>query len=516
MIMSLAPFSIIVAIDSNGGIAREGQIPWSSTSDMKFFRDVTVGHGSNLIIMGRLTYESIPKEFRPLKKRTTIVVSREWLQEEHPEVTIARSFLDALSLAGGRLKSYGEIFVAGGESIYKEAVQDFLYLCQRIYITKFKTDYECDQFFPWEEVRGFPTFKENTRTKQFVRYFLNPQVKHQEYQYLELGEKILDMGDPRLDRTGVGTRSLFGVRMEFDISKRIPILTTKKIKYENIIKELLFFISGKTDTKILEDQGVKIWSKNTSREFLDERGLTYEEGDAGPIYGYQWRHWGAEYRGANEVYTGEGIDQIGNLIQEIRSNPTSRRLLLSAWNVSDLPKMALPPCHFSCQFYVSGDRKYLDCQLYQRSGDYFLGVPYNIVSYSILTYMIAHVTGLRPRKFIHIIGDVHIYSNHEAQVRKQMKRTPRPFPVLRFLKSAKLKEIDDFDFDNFVVENYSSYPFIVAKMAEVLSFFFSRRRKLEIIKYSEGYPVTFSLVLTRNPLTLLKSSFLKRNFLTFK
>jgi len=466
--MALAPFSIIVAIDSNGGIAKEGRIPWRSNSDMTFFRDATVGRGNNLVIMGRATYESIPREYRPLKKRTMIVLSRNWKQENHPEVTVARSLLDALSLAGGRLKSYGEIFIAGGESIYKEAIRDFTYLCQKIYVTRFKTDYECDQFFPWDEVKDYPTFKESTRTKNFVRYFIKPGVIHQEYQYLELLERVLQTGDPKLDRTGVGTRSVFGEKMKFDISQRVPILTTKQINYSHIIKELLFFISGKTNTKILEEQGVKIWGKNTSREFLDDRGLTeYEEGDMGAGYGFQWRHWGAEYKGGDQIYIRgcDGIDQLQNLISEIKENPTSRRLILSAWNVGDLSKMALPPCHFSCQFYVSGDRRYLDCQLYQRSADLFLGVPYNIASYAILTYMIAHITGLQPRNLIHIMGDAHIYSNHENQVRKQLKRSPRPFPTLRFLRGGKLKNIDDFDFSSFAIENYSPCSFIEAKMA---------------------------------------------------
>jgi len=464
--MSLTPFSIIVAIDGGNGIAKDGEIPWSSRSDMKFFRDTTVGRMRNAVIMGRTTYESIPAQYRPLEKRHCVVLSRTWKQEEHPEITVATSLLEALRILGGSIQQYEDVFIAGGEQVYIEAIQQYLYLCKRIYVTKFKTSYDCDQFFPWDKIKDYPTFKDSSRTRDFIRYFISPKVKHQEYQYLSLMKDISETGEPKADRTGVGTRSLFGVRMEFDISSRIPILTTKKVNYEAIIRELLFFISGKTNTKILEDQKVKIWSGNTSREFLDERGLEeYEEGDAGPIYGFQWRHWGAEYKGANHVYTEEGIDQLSNLIQGLKENPQSRRHILSAWNVSDLKKMALPPCHLLAQFNVSGDRKYLDCQLYQRSGDFFLGVPFNIASYSLLTHMIGHVTGLQPRKFIHTIGDAHIYTNHGMQVKKQLARTPHPFPTLKFRRATRLQKIDDFDFDSFIIEGYSSWPFISAKMA---------------------------------------------------
>jgi len=462
--MSLANFSIIVAIDAGGGISKEGEMPWKSRSDMTFFRDTTMGHRRNAIIMGRVTYESIPKEHRPLRGRHCIVISRTLRQEENPEITVSTSLLEALQISGGR--SYEEVFIAGGEQIYEEAVRNFLYLCRKIYVTKFKTDYECDLFFPWESIKDFPEFRNSTQTRDFIRYIFAPQIDHQEYQYLNLLKKVMDEGESKIDRTGIGTVSTFGARMEFDISERIPILTTKKVNFDNIIKELLFFVSGKTDTNILRDQGVKIWVKNTTREFLDERGLTdWEEGDMGAGYGFQWRHWGAKYEGADTDYREQGIDQLTTLVQQIKENPQSRRHILSTWNVSDLDKMVLPPCHCLVQFNVSGDRKHLDCQLYQRSGDLFLGVPYNIASYSFLTCMIGHLTGLRPRKLIHIIGDAHIYNNHCSQVRKQITRIPHPFPTLKFRKSARIHNIDDFEFDSFLIQGYTSWPSISAQMA---------------------------------------------------
>lgn len=465
--MSLSPFSIFVAIDENGGISKNGSIPWKSQGDMKFFKEMTCGRGNNAVIMGRITYESIPPQFRPLNGRMNIVISRTWKQEEHPEIAVCSSLMEALKKVGTSVvKKYEDVFVIGGEQIYREAIEDYMYLCKRLYVTKFKTDYNCDQFFPWEKVEKFEQFRDLQKTQDYVRYFLQPEIKHQEYNYLDLLYQVITTGEKKSDRTGVGTKSLFGVQMTFDISERIPVLTTKKVNYESVFKELLFFISGQTDTKVLEAEGVNIWKGNTSREFLDTRGLeTYDEGDMGPMYGFNFRHWGAEYKGADQDYTNQGIDQLQRLIKGIRENPNSRRHVLSTWNVSCLDQGVLEPCHVISQFNVSGDKRYLDCHLYSRSGDGFLGVPYNILSYCTLTYMIAHITGLKPRNFIFTIGDFHVYDNHVSQVSKQLKRTPLPFPKLRFRKSMLLKEIDDFELNSFIVEGYKSWPRIAADMA---------------------------------------------------
>lgn len=467
--MSLCRFSIIVAIDSNGGIAKNGEIPWRSRSDMKHFRDTTIGNGRNAVIMGRKTYETVPEQFRPLERRHCVVISRSWKQEDHPGISVCTSLVEALATLGSNPRRYEEIFIAGGEMIYAKVINDFLYLCNKIYVTRFKVDYDCDQFFPWDKIsymaENGDLFLDTSKTRDYNRYFLLPSESHEEYHYLNALSYVMENGDSKPDRTGVGTKSIFSAIMEFDISKRLPVITTKKVPFDKILRELLFFISGKTDTKILEDQKVGIWKENTSTSFLKDRKLEYEDGDMGPLYGWQWRHWGAEYDGCDKDYSGQGIDQLQNLIDNIRSDPHSRRHILSAWNVSDLDKMVLPPCHLLAQFYVSGDRKYLDCQLYQRSGDLFLGVVWNITSYCLLTYMIAHITGLKPRKFSHVIGDAHIYNNHFDQVTKQLSRTPRPFPTLRFRKAAKLHEIDDFDFDSFILEGYTSWPIISAPMA---------------------------------------------------
>jgi thymidylate synthase len=253
--------------------------------------------------------------------------------------------------------------------------------------------------------------------------------------------------------------------MEFDLRGKIPFITTKKLFYESVIKELLFFISGATDTKLLEQQKVTIWKKNTSKESLQELGLKYDEGDMGPGYSFQWRHFGAEYKGCDVDYSGQGVDQLQMLINGIRNDPFSRRHILSAWNPAQISEMALPPCHVLAQFYVSADKQYLDCQLYQRSGDLFLGVPFNIASYALLTYMIAHITNLKPRKLVHVIGDAHIYNNHGDQVKRQISRTPKPFPRLTFREASKLHEIDDFTYNSFIIEGYTSHQAIQADMA---------------------------------------------------
>jgi thymidylate synthase len=282
--------------------------------------------------------------------------------------------------------------------------------------------------------------------------------------YLELLKDVLENGTERLDRTKVGTRSIFGAQMKFDLSKGYPLITTKRIPWKMVIKELLWIVRGETDAKILQKQGVHIWDGNTSREFLDGRGLKdYPEGDIGPLYGFQFRHWGAKYINCTTDYTNQGIDQISNLINEIKTNPSSRRLLISAWNVNDLDKMSLNPCHTLCQFYVDTNKGTLSCQLYQRSGDLFLGVPFNIASYSALVYMIAKICDLKPGTFIHTLGDAHIYNNHIEQVKEQIERTPFEFPILSV--KGNQKTIEDFQLEDFVLENYIHHKSIKAPMA---------------------------------------------------
>lgn len=289
-------------------------------------------------------------------------------------------------------------------------------------------------------------------------------LDHDEYEYLNLISKILKKGKTRTDRTGVGTVSLFGAQMRFSLTDSFPLLTTKRVFWRGVMEELLWFIKGCTDGNVLSEKNVKIWEANGSREFLDSRGLTDNRvGDLGPVYGFQWRHFGAEYKGCDENYEGKGVDQLKEVIKQIRNNPDSRRIIMSGWNPVDIPKMALPPCHLLCQFYVQDG--FLSCQLYQRSADMGLGVPFNIASYALLTYMIAHVTGLKPGDFVHTIGDAHVYSNHVEPLKQQIQRIPRTFPLLKISPRPEIKEIDDFLPTDFEIIGYKPHPKIQMDMA---------------------------------------------------
>src|SRR6201985_1766153 len=261
-------------------------------------------------------------------------------------------------------------------------------------------------------------------------------------QYLDLLQHILDTGASKTDRTGTGTISCFGYQMRFDLSKGFPLVTTKKLHLKSIIYELLWFLAGDTNVKYLQEHGVRIWD-----EWADERG------ELGPVYGHQWRAWPAQ--------DGKTIDQIGNVIQMIRRNPDSRRLIVTAWNPADVDRMAVPPCHCLFQFYVADGK--LSCQLCQRSADVFLGVPFNIASYALLTMMVAQVTGLKAGEFIHTFGDAHLYLNHLDQAREQLTRKPYPLPVMRL--NPAVTDIFSFKFEDFTLENYQAHPSIKAPIA---------------------------------------------------
>lgn len=261
-------------------------------------------------------------------------------------------------------------------------------------------------------------------------------------QYLDLLQEIMDHGTVKKDRTGVGTKSIFGHQMRFDLSEGFPLVTTKKVHLKSIIHELLWFIAGDTNITYLKENGVKIWD-----DWADGNG------DLGPVYGKQWRSW--------QTPDGRSIDQLAEVIRTIKNNPDSRRMIVCAWNPSDVDRMALPPCHCFFQFYVADGR--LSCQLYQRSADMFLGVPFNIASYALLTMMIAQVCGLKPGDFVHTTGDTHIYLNHFDQVREQLSRQPRQLP--KMILNPEVKSIFDFKYEDFTLEGYDPWPTIKAPVA---------------------------------------------------
>ena len=258
-------------------------------------------------------------------------------------------------------------------------------------------------------------------------------------QYLDLLRDIMENGVDKMDRTGVGTRSVFGRQMRFDLSKGFPLVTTKKVHLKSIIFELLWFLKGDTNVKYLQENGVRIWN-----EWADENG------ELGPVYGSQWRNW-----------NGEGIDQIAEVIETLKKKPNDRRMIVSAWNVGKSPEMHLPPCHMMFQFYVANNK--LSCMLYQRSCDMFLGVPFNIASYALLTMMVAQVCGFEPGEFVHTLGDTHIYHNHFEQVKEQLSHTPYPLPQMKI--NPNVREINDFKFEDFELVGYKSYETIRAQVA---------------------------------------------------
>lgn len=272
--------------------------------------------------------------------------------------------------------------------------------------------------------------------------------EHPEYQYLNLLDRVMKQGIDRGDRTGTGTRSIFAAQMRFNLADGFPLLTTKKVHLKSIIYELLWFLRGESNIKFLKDNGVTIWN-----EWADANG------ELGPVYGVQWRHW--------KTPDGKEVDQINNLIHNIKETAKNenyvmgRRLILSAWNAGEIDEMALPPCHLLFQFYIAKGK--LSCQMYQRSADMFLGVPFNIASYSLLTMMIAQATGLIPADFVHTLGDTHIYHNHFDQVKEQLAREPRSFPIMKI--NPAVKNIFDFKFDDFTIENYNPHPAIKAPIS---------------------------------------------------
>jgi thymidylate synthase len=283
-----------------------------------------------------------------------------------------------------------------------------------------------------------------------------------EQNYLDLINKIINTGETRSTRNSI-TKSIFGEKLEFDISDSIPFITTKKLAWKTVIKELLWFISGSTDNKLLTNQNVKIWEGNASREYMDSIGLLDRKvNDLGPIYGHQWRHFNAEYIDNHTDYSGKGVDQINNIIYLINNDPMSRRILLSAWNPCQIKEMNLPPCHIMAQFYVSVNKE-LSCQMYQRSADVGLGLPFNIASYSVLTYILAKICNLKPKKLIIIIGDAHIYEEHENTLKEQILRKPFSFPKL-IIKDREYKNIDDFKIEDFDVENYQYHEILKMNM----------------------------------------------------
>jgi len=298
----------------------------------------------------------------------------------------------------------------------------------------------------------------------FSIYQNNQSINEEEFNYLKLLRFIYEKGEAKDSRNSRVLSYFSPPHIRYDLRKGFPLLTSKKVGWKTILRELLWFIKGSTNNKDLQDKNVHIWDGNSTKEYMESRGLGhYIEGDLGPIYGFQWRHFGAKYNGCYDDYNGKGVDQLNHVINEIKNNPTSRRIIMNSWNPSDLDKMALPPCHVMVQFNIDVEQKYIDAKLTQRSGDMFLGVPFNIASYSMLLHIIGNITNYTPRYFIHDISDAHIYENHKDAIEKQLKRKTYSSP--NFSIKRKLEDIDDIDETDFEIVDYKCYPGIKAPMS---------------------------------------------------
>ena len=483
----MVKLNLVVSINQNNLIGINNDLLITSKEDLKNFYKITTGSypegNKNIVIMGYNTWLSIPETNRPLKNRMNIILTTNHKDkiEESENVKVFDSLFGVLDWCN--TNETGRVFVIGGESLYRQCYLQHLNKINTIYLTKFMDNYECEseedsKSFPHEILFEAELLHKNV-TKAECQVYLNKKyiskvlethyliyqrankINKGELQYMNSIKDILKEGSIETTRNGK-TISQFGGKMVFSMKDGFPLLTTKKMGYKTILRELLWFIKGSTSNQELLDKNVHIWSQNSSREFLDSRGLKYEEGDLGPVYGFQWRHSGAEYIDCHTDYTGKGIDQLQNVIDLIKNEPQSRRIIMNSWNPPDLDKMALPPCHVMCQFNVNTEKQTLDCQLYQRSADMFLGVPFNIASYAFLLHIIANITGYIPGKLIHILGDTHIYEQHYEAVTKQLGRVPVDFPQL--IIKDPISNIDSLNEDMFEIINYNSYDKITAPM----------------------------------------------------
>lgn len=462
---------MIVAYSSGSrGIGKDGRIPWGSISkDKERFVERTVGR---TVIMGSRTFFSLPARFRPLPKRGNVVITRTPSDprfDPYRKDTLICDLPTALRLADSTPPS--DLVVIGGEQIYRE----FLPLCTEVWATVVYSKSECDTFFPLlsdefniEEVGALCTSEEGVGFR-FVRISRETpsRAAPADKEYLRLARRVLDRseGKVRPDRTGTGTHSIFGEQIRFDISKCAPLLTTKRVPWRSCIEELLWFMKGQTDANLLKEKGVNIWNGNSTREFLDRVGLSrLEAGDCGANYSFQWRFSGQKYTDCHERYLPyTRYDQLNNVLTMLRTTPHSRRIFMSAWNPLDLENTVLPPCHVSAQFYV--DRGILSCHVYQRSCDVFLGLPWNIFSYSALTHVLAKMADLVPGELVMSFGDVHIYTDHVQQIKEQMARAPICPPVMRMRDSVREKAFEALSLEDFELIEYNAHPSIRGTMS---------------------------------------------------
>ena len=480
--MGIEMYNLVVAHDREYGIGCNGKLPWYFRKEIKYFSKLTQSGKKNIVVMGRNTWESIPKRYRPLPGRINVIISST-LHTKVESGTFTETDLihvcptfDAMLDCVKQLKDKNtDVWFIGGRRIYEEALQRGI--IAKLFLTHIHGVFpECDTFLDASKIHEFRLQSSSTTvdhdilhttsTGSHTKYVLSYRVLHmrtEETQYLDLLENVLHKGDIRKDRTGVGTKSIFGATMRFSLrDNRLPLFTTKRVYWKGIVEELLWILRGSTDAKELQARNVHIWDGNSSRTFLEQNGLSHlKDGDCGAIYGHQWRHFGAQYIDCSTDYTGKGFDQIQYVIDQIRNNPNSRRIFLSGWNPCDFGIQCLPVCHVSYCFSVRKGE--LHCHLYMRGNDLGCGCPFNIASAALLTRMLAHITGLKPGELVYSCSDAHIYLNHVEGIRTQIQRVPRPFPTLTL--DPNVARLEYFTYDSFTVHGYNPHPRIKLEMA---------------------------------------------------
>ena len=476
-------FHVIVAIcKKNYGIGKDNAIPWNLGTDLSYFKRITTesNNGKNVVIMGRNTWESIPYKYKPLSDRVNIVLTSNDL--EYDGVHFCKSLDDSIELINmmdGVNKD--NIFIIGGERLYREAINHEN--CSKVYVTEIYNHFECDKFFPklgdnYKLITVSKFQEENGVHFRFLQYqndyFIYEDIygksiiwrNEEEYQYLDTLGNILTNGLDRDDRTGVGTKSVFGMQYKYDISDTFPLLTTKRVFIRAVFEELMLYLRGHTDNGKLQEKGIHIWDGNTTREFLDKRGLShYKENDMGETYGFNFRHYGGEYNGYDKDYQNVGCDQLEYILDLIRTDPTSRRIIINLWNPHTLHKATLPSCLSQYQFYVDTKNKKLNLQIYLRSSDFFLANNWNTCTGALFMHLICNLVDidLTPGILTVVTGDTHLYNNHLDQVKENLERIPRPFPKLIIKK--ELDNIENFSWEDIKLIDYNPYPNIKVLMA---------------------------------------------------
>lgn len=467
-------FNVILATDLNGGFGLKNALPWDLPLDFEFFKSITkqnsilpgINQEDNILIMGRKTWESMGS--KPMSNRISYVITKNYEELNKASYSKTLFFPDFLSAyVEASLHLNSTIWVIGGKQIYDTALKHWA--CDKVYWTQIKGTFEADTFInikdyniKWNSI----IMKEeiNKKDQQIYELYFHEGVAEPsiETQYLGTLFDVIVTGDERKTRNAV-THSKFMKTLTCDLSEGFPLLTTKKMFWKGIVEELLFFIRGDTDASKLSEKGVKIWDPNTSREFLDSLGLNYPVGQMGPMYGYQWRHFNKPYPETDENSHINGVDQLKKVIEEIKADPTSRRIIMTDFNPQQARQGVLYPCHsIVIQFYVEFGK--LSCSMYQRSGDLFIGIPFNIASTALLLHIISQLTGLDAGKVHLLIGDYHIYDQHSEAVFEQLKRTPKSFPILEMTKFTSLEEVEKATLNDFQLLGYESEPAIKAQM----------------------------------------------------